>query len=486
MSSKIKEIKLDTEPDGMVLYSDGGCLKQGFGGWGLHGYTYSNEPAKKGSGNNSQYLLNDGYVEKSTTLGNKPVEVKPLKYIDGFGSFSYPVTNNIAEIAGATFGLEVGAKHNIKDFTLYTDSMYVVNGATQWLPGWKQNGWIKRDGMPVSNKNEWLALDNNLALLKEKGVKVEIKWVKGHSTYLGNQIADKYATIGTLHASNYKDRVEISTQGAEGYWSNKEEKHPFFCHKRIYFVTRPDSIVPGEYYLGDHGKDDDLIGKRMADGCYSYIKLATPEPFVEMLRNKQVVEANGKTAIIMGRIDKLFESKTHADLANFGEVCFYLPSTRKLDMHFIDKEPVTKELNPPKLAMRAVDSVNKLKGVLLAAQDPTDTSLCFTNITSLIYEIDSKDNYKLKPEFTVGFTSFPVQIFYGEREGSATQEKIDVCMGIDMPDRNAMKRLEKLKPIVKVVTWMESLKTFRYAIMVTAGADVGIWAGMYSNLRILV
>lgn len=485
MAKKDSILEQDT-PHGIVLYSDGSASPNpGTGGWGLHGYVYSAIPPKKGNGNATQYLTEEGYVEKIQCKETKPSEIKPLLYVDGFGSFPHPVTNNVAEVSGAAQSFAFADQYEIKKISLFTDSEYVVNGVNSWLPIWKKNNWIKRDGNVVTNKEAWQVLDQNLQKLISKGVDVEVKWVKGHSTYLGNRLADMNADIGTRYSKQDAYRSEFNKSLCDGYWTPKDTKHPFICQRRIYFSSLHEVNVPGEYFLGEHGKDDDLLGKRTADGCHSYVVLKTPDPYIETLRRKQCEESNGLDNIIMGRLDKLFESTTRSRLDRFGEVCLYRPSHRCLDLHFIDGEPVTKELNPPRLAMRALDSVNKLKGLILSwREDNVRGTVTATSVTDVFYETDAKGNRVLKSEFIVGFSSLSVQVYYGDLD-KAQRERIDLCLGVDMPDRNAMKKLEKLNPKVTVLTWMESEKTFRYATVLESGEDYGIWAGMHSNLRVL-
>jgi ribonuclease HI len=483
--AKAKLEKPADVPEGIVLYTDGSVrpVNPGYGGWGVHGYSYMAQNSKKGNGNATQLLTADGYVEKITVKESKPVEIKALSYIDGFGSYDIPITNNHAEIAGVANAFAYADKYDIKKLTVMTDSDYTVKGTTQWLPIWHKNNWFKQDGNPVANKEVWLGLEERLNKLKAKGVEVEVKWIKGHSTHLGNQIADKNANIGSAYSKTHLARAEINTVSPEGYWNPKAERHPFICQKRIYFSTKKDVNIPGEYYLGDHGKDDELLGSRQVDGCYSYIELKTPDPLIEILRKKQCMESNDLDRIIMGRLDKLFQGPAATDLLRFGDICLLKPHTHKLDLHFFDKEPMTKELKPPRLAMRALEALNTLKGIFQAWQNKQEDIITETNITQLFFtrDDDNKD-YKLKEQFVPGYTSVVSSILYG-KEGKAA--KIDLCLGVDLPDRNALKKLEKLKPEVFVVSWMEADKAFRYATIIKERDNFGIWAGMYSNLRFI-
>ena len=69
-----------------------------------------------------------------------------------------------------------------------TDSSYLKNGITQWLAGWKRNGWKTADKKPVKNIELWQALD---ALVSQ--YQIEWRWVKGHSGHPGNEMADHLA-----------------------------------------------------------------------------------------------------------------------------------------------------------------------------------------------------------------------------------------------------------------------------------------------------
>ncbi len=480
MVTKNKTVKIEDKPTGLVVYTDGGS-RDNYGGYGIHGYVYSDQKTNKGSGNTYQYLTSDGYVPKIDVKDKTDFkQVKPYQYINGYSSFNGNITNNVAEIAGAQAGLNFAISNDIKDIKIITDSEMVVKGATKWLPMWKKNNWIKSDGQPVANQAWWKALDNSINLLKEKNVNVEFKWVKGHSTHLGNQLADKLATIGVLHSKDGVIHTELNIEPADSYWSNTVERSPFITQKRLFFTTRPEGIVPGEYYLGDQVKDDDLLGKRTADGCFSYIKLKTPEPVIELLRNKQVKLAGSLDVIIMARLDKLYESDVYKHIMTYGDVCFYTQYRDKLDLSFVDSEPITRELRPPRLAMRAVESVNILKGIYQCYIQGRNENLIETDVTNLFYDIEN--GYKLKPEFVTGFTNIVVDVFYNNGDTSS-RDKIDLCMGVDLPERNYLKRMEKHKPVIKVLTWMESEKMFRYVTVITAGEDAGVFAGMYSNTK---
>ncbi len=98
-------------------------------------------------------------------------------------------TNNEMELTAAIKGLEALKKP--LQVRLTTDSQYVVNGMTKYLPDWKARGWRKSDGKPVLNAELWQRLDELAAVHQ-----VEWVWVRGHNGDPGNVRADQLANEG--------------------------------------------------------------------------------------------------------------------------------------------------------------------------------------------------------------------------------------------------------------------------------------------------
>lgn len=95
-------------------------------------------------------------------------------------------TNNRMELMAAIKALE--ALRRPCNVHLVTDSTYVRDGITRWLPGWKRKGWKTASGQPVKNQDLWMSLD---AVCRRHTVTWE--WVKGHSGHPENQLADDLA-----------------------------------------------------------------------------------------------------------------------------------------------------------------------------------------------------------------------------------------------------------------------------------------------------
>lgn len=104
-------------------------------------------------------------------------------------------TNNRMELMAAIEGLKSLKRACAVD--LYTDSKYVLQGLTEWLPGWKARGWKTADKKPVKNQDLWMALDEQVARHH-----VTWHWVKGHAGHAENERVDELArmAIKTLYS----------------------------------------------------------------------------------------------------------------------------------------------------------------------------------------------------------------------------------------------------------------------------------------------
>lgn len=90
-------------------------------------------------------------------------------------------TNNRMELMAAIESLNM--LKEACDIDFHTDSEYVRNGITQWLAGWKRNGWRTAAKKPVKNADLWQQLDTANARHQ-----VRWHWVKGHA---GNDLNER-------------------------------------------------------------------------------------------------------------------------------------------------------------------------------------------------------------------------------------------------------------------------------------------------------
>ena len=98
-------------------------------------------------------------------------------------------TNNRMELRAAIEALKALTKPCTVE--LWSDSVYVRDGITKWIHGWKMNGWKTADKKPVKNVDLWQELDAAMARHK-----VRFHWLKGHAGHEANERADALANEG--------------------------------------------------------------------------------------------------------------------------------------------------------------------------------------------------------------------------------------------------------------------------------------------------
>jgi ribonuclease HI len=100
--------------------------------------------------------------------------------------FAPATTNNRMELEAAISALETLKRP--MTVNLFTDSNYLRQGITAWLPAWKARGWRTADKQPVKNQDLWQRLEQALG-----SHQVAWRWVKGHAGNPDNERADELA-----------------------------------------------------------------------------------------------------------------------------------------------------------------------------------------------------------------------------------------------------------------------------------------------------
>ena len=110
-------------------------------------------------------------------------------------------TNNRMELMAAISALESLTEPCIVDLT--TDSQYVRQGISEWLPNWVRRNWKTAGGDPVKNRDLWERLQAATARHR-----IAWHWVKGHSGDPDNERVDALARAA---AESVRERAK---QGA--------------------------------------------------------------------------------------------------------------------------------------------------------------------------------------------------------------------------------------------------------------------------------
>ena len=134
-------------------------------------------------------FITDGACSGNPGPGGWCVIIKKDDKVNEFFGGDLDTTNNKMELTAVIKGFE--NLNNASEVLVKTDSTYVINGITKWLPNWRAKGWINSAKKPVANKDLWQQLESLIS-----NHKVDWLWVKGHSGDDENERADELARKG--------------------------------------------------------------------------------------------------------------------------------------------------------------------------------------------------------------------------------------------------------------------------------------------------
>jgi ribonuclease HI len=97
-------------------------------------------------------------------------------------------TNNRMELQAAISALK--ALKECCEVNLFTDSEYLRQGITEWLPIWKANQWRTAERKAVKNDDLWRQLDEVTYVHN-----VSWQWLKGHAGHPDNERCDRLAAV---------------------------------------------------------------------------------------------------------------------------------------------------------------------------------------------------------------------------------------------------------------------------------------------------
>lgn len=183
-------------------------------------------------------IFTDGASKGNPGRGGYAAVVATTDTLAELGGFKECTTNNEMELLAVVEAL-TSVKTTKQVINIYTDSKYVVEGATGWIFGWKKNGWKTKANTDVANKELWQRL---VPLLDQ----LTITWhkVPGHVGIVGNERAD---TIASTFAETGKFNV----------YSGSRSAYPYDVSNVAYDQTKK--------------QDRSDARKRQAQKAYSYI-----------------------------------------------------------------------------------------------------------------------------------------------------------------------------------------------------------------------
>ena len=499
----------DTKPtlvvDKVIINTDGGCRPGGRGdiGWGIHG---------------------------QVTFKGKDAADYDYSF-EHYGGYKGIQTNNFAELTAATNAIQRAYDEKFPAVQIRTDSMYVING-TKRVNKWKEAGWVNVNNEPIKNAEGWDKYHEVATKLKDAGVDVSYKWVKGHNGDIGNEKADELATRGVFLSKNgdYSDRYEmkLTYPKDEKGKAIKEPKYKVkynrcILHSKWYFwasSTNPKMSLCNNWYVYHMGKssDDDLNGKRAADTVNSVTFLPEPDKVLEAVRTRQVqISGKANCFVVTCQLRNLFRPKVHQEVMKYATDYMtrpgLQPSYRKEEKEekgkgnwrfkddiYKDDMEITYFNEPPRESFILMDELAVLEMRLsqFLANDLPDsatindiTDVIYTEVVKVNAKGKSKSEWKVAPAVQPPNKGLVVPIKYKDVTNNCIKETtINMALSMDIPSRDnfsGILKATKTPPKVYMLTIMDTMAAFRFFTIIDAGENGKvIYAPSQSNQYILV
>lgn len=503
-----------------VFYPDGGAgpSNPGFAGTGLHGYVFTEHAPKaviipnhflalKITDNKAppkvcptdQGYVNcdkDGLVSKNSDAKT----VKPDFYMDAVISYGSFQTNNYAELMGVAYAFQVASEiEGLEKIIIRPDSQYALDCIETYGDRWRKNGWLTAKLEPVKNAEVIEEILTARDALIAKGVKIKFVKVKGHADDLGNNTADYLATIGVNRAKHADIRVDLQWATNRKYWEVDVPRHPMLQARRFIYNRKVELNDLTEVFMIEPADTDLKIGKRDHEG-YAVVRLATACPTYAELLDSQKDYGQEENWPMNVKTDRLYDKTVQRYFKKFGKACFF-PNATKNGVFFLDGGNIALEHNPPALIYRSIDAFGELTTRLeefleLSKEGFEDNTVGYAgdfhgiqgvDITGDFYDTVEKKVGKetllvkvLKKEIEVGYQRHFVGLTIVEDKKEEARN-LPITLGMDLPSRNSLKKLETEDPRITLITWRTAPGTFQYACVVEAQSGLGIWSNFYCN-----
>lgn len=487
---------------GIVLYTDGSArpTNPGYSGWGFHGYIYDIKDSPKEKVLDRNLFTTKGYIKtdvwQTTYKDNTDISiVEPTHFIDALGSNEIKTTNNNAELQ-ALFNCfsHTDTLEDILILEVFSDSEYIIKGLLDKCQRWKESNWKNYDGSHVINKDLWIPTYEIYLKLLNKGIKINVSWVRAHIGNYGNEQANMLAGTASVYSTQLNVVSSVITTEYKKYL--EVNKHPFLNFARIYFNSVDTHNTPGQYYQADSGLNDFVIGKRIPETGFSIVRFNDSDEILESIKQRQFDLSHDINSIIMLKTDEVYGKDKYRFLKNYGKHCLLRGSHSNLGLIFPDKVPITVEVNPTNLSLRAIDSLNYLEEMFdkfLSIKDDSNNKLTtvdlmnWHDITDTFFDIEIKkvkgqEKTKHILKKTVDEDGKKMKLTIKEPLNNEAKElTIPLILGMDILPRNNLKKLEGSNPVIHLITWRESRTSVRYATVIQTNDAVGIWSNFFSD-----
>ena len=474
-----------------VFYSDGSCNPNpnGVHSVGYFGYYYPQEQVlvkdQKGvkiKGLKANLRVTDlGIVtpkleQENPNLYRHALDVSPKAYVIGCKNLGDGGTNYKAELQAIISVFKTIEKMKLEgllkvgNILIKSDSVSCVNLVNRLANG------ETLDLSKYASSDLLEEIQNLLGFLKEENA-IIIEHVYGHSSSLGNIIVDRLAYFAWLGNEEWNTQEKTVMIENKDDFFNPIELPDYLNFKNIYFVNgHNDKETNQPYIVMDYGKDEG-IGDKTGDVCMGSLFVKEKSELVENLISSHLVD--GEDGVVFSiDMNNLKDTLTKV-LYNFGKEKVLTKNNRPKHLTLLEELPLVHTIRPAGLAKQLLTKFSFSFTILEMFQSKKGLkTIKGIPITDLFF----RKKLKAKKD------SYEILISQKESEIIIEEEglKIPLVIGVDIPNRNYLKRFEKSKEIDIILYLIQvSPEVYTYCVLTRTLNEenevIGIWENYFSN-----
>lgn len=483
-----------------IIYCDGGfLLDKKLGGIGIHGYVFTEETPKRGTGNAKAVPKITGYADDPS---DKDGLVSIQSYVDIIKGVHR--VNSSTEVEAHAF-LEslkwvLAYEGDLKRVTIYNDNSNVIGAANGWLDKWASSNWMSSSGQPVKYRTLWETIKSIMVDVKAK-TDLQVLKIKAHAGFIGNETADKLASRGNALAINEDTEPMVTVSEPIGYWTEGKAVVPRLLESpRMYVATYDDALEPDGstyYYMGSHGgkeREHGLEGKVYPCNFLSINKVYSPDPIISAIKEKihelEATRGGPLGTIVTINTQNVLSKRMYNEITNTG-LKFMITSLKPIVIKTYDGLVLAEEVVPVGRAFRLIEMCNLLRKRLEDIVSG-DTSFIKVDLKPVfIDEVPLKKGvtYKIKEHIKATTRTVSVTGQFSVNTEDVTKDqftkKVQLVMGMDIPGRNQLNALVKEIDTLELISWRDSKSSCRYGTMIRLeDRDLALWSRFDANLII--
>ena len=460
-----------------IIYGDGSADNNGKIGSGFTGYIYNKNSIGASSGDipPKYYITETGYVEAEQmplVIQDGIKTVVPCMYFEGlFGRTDTSASDRaelLAFINSMNCLINSSYNFNFEKIIYKTDSAYVVIAINHLTT----KGELAIGQELKSNKDLIKQILQIIEYCKSKEIVLEVIKVQGHSTSLGNNIADRLAKVARVSGCfNIFNLVENNK-----HWSKSDAPHPMIGFRQLFFINSDDNSGKNLYSVMNY-KTSVETGRKTHDALFGLVNMIDPIQKIDSVMTTFNSFVDPLSLLSTLDLSVLFNRDTsyYYDIVSDG--CFYFNRKNNSLMNLFG-DVVARTVYPPGLANQAYENMNSLHQLInryksWKAGKPEDKITQFIDITDKFYEVTPKGKYNcILPNGTANLDL--------ELEVYGKKHKFPLSLGIDTLTRNSFKQMEADEPKVFLIAYQSFLVIEYCTLVETKKGDIGVYCNPYS------